>query len=212
MSPPRSAMEKRRRTNVFIVRGAAYVFFTFGIVALAYAGYVVADAYRYQAYEKSRFENVSRSEGPRPVAEGGVIGEIDVPRLGLETMVVQGDSPRILRRAVGHLPGTPLPWESGNVALAGHRDGFFRPLRNIRPGDAITLKTINGDFQYEVESTEVVAASDVHVLDAASGRVLTLVTCFPFYYVGSAPDRFVVRARAVLSRTQPAGTPATTSF
>jgi sortase A len=205
-------MQKRRRTNVFIVRGAAYVFLTFGIVALAYAGYVVADAYRYQAFEKSRFENVSRSEGPHPVTEGGVIGEMDVPRLGLATMVVEGDSTRILRRAVGHMPETPLPWESGNVALAGHRDSFFRPLRNIRSGDAITLKTVNGDFQYEVESTEVVPASDVQVLDASSGRTLTLVTCFPFYYVGSAPDRFVVRARAVGSPVQPAEHPSTASF
>ena len=112
-------------------------------------------------------------------------------------MVVQGDSHKILRRAVGHMPETPLPWESGNVALAGHRDSFFRPLRNIRSGDAITLKTVNGDFQYEVESTEVVPANDMHVLDASSGRTLTLITCFPFYYVGSAPNRFIVRAREV---------------
>jgi LPXTG-site transpeptidase (sortase) family protein len=212
MNVPRSPMEKRRRTNVFIVRGAVYVFLTFGIVALAYAGYVVADAHRYQTYEKSRFENVSRSDGPHPVTEGGVIGEMDVPRLGLETMVVQGDTPRILRRAVGHMPETPLPWESGNVALAGHRDSFFRPLRNIRSGDAITLKTVHGDFQYEVESTEVVPANDVRVLDASTGRMLTLVTCFPFYYVGSAPNRFVVRARAVGSQAQPTGSSSTASF
>jgi sortase A len=212
MNVPRSAIEKRRRTNVFIVRGVAFVLFTFGIVALAYAGFVVADAYRYQANEKSRFENVSRSDGPHPVTEGGVIGEMDVPRLGLETMVVQGDSPRILRRAVGHMPETPLPWESGNVALAGHRDSFFRPLRNIRSGDAITFKTVHGDFQYEVESTEVVPANDLHVLDASNGRMLTLVTCFPFYYVGSAPNRFVVRARAVESPVPLADHPSTASF
>jgi sortase A len=212
MSVRLSAIEKRRRTNVLIVRIAAYLFFTFGIVALAYAGYVVADAYRYQAYEKSRFETVSQNVGPHPVTEGGVIGEIDIPRLELETMVVQGDSPKILRRAVGHMPDTPLPWESGNVALAGHRDGFFRPLRNIRSGDVINFKTVNGDFQYEVESTEVVRASDVRVLDASSERVLTLVTCFPFYYVGSAPDRFIVRARAVGSPAQAAGHSNTASF
>lgn len=212
MNPPASAMKKRRRTSALILRGGFYLFLAFGVVALAYAGYVFADAHRYQAFEKSRFENVSRSEGPHPVMDGGVIGEMDVPRLGLETMVVQGDSARILRRAVGHMPETPLPWESGNVALAGHRDSFFRPLRNIRSGDAITLKTVNGDFQYEVESTEVVPASDVHVLDASSGRTLTLVTCFPFYYVGSAPNRFVVRARAVRSPSQLAEHPSTTSF
>jgi sortase A len=212
MNVPRSAMQKRRRTNVFVVRGAAYVFLMFGIAALGYAGYVLVDAHRYQAHEKSRFENVSRSDGPHPVTQGGVIGEMDIPRLGFATMVVQGDSPRILLRAVGHMPESPLPWESGNVALAGHRDSFFRPLRNIRSGDAITLKTVNGDFQYEVESTEVVPASDVHVLDASSGRTLTLVTCFPFYYVGSAPDRFVVRARAVGSPAQFAEHPSTASF
>ena len=137
-----------------------------------------------------------------PVTEGGVIGEIDVPRLGIQTMVVEGDSNKILRRAVGHMPETPLPWESGNVALAGHRDSFFRPLRNVRSGDAITLKTVNGDFQYEVESTEVVPANDMHVLDASSGRTLTLITCFPFYYIGSAPNRFIVRAREIGSPPQ----------
>jgi sortase A len=206
------AMEKRRRANVLILRVASHVFLAFGVVALAYAGDVVADAYMYQAREKARFEDVSRSEGPHPVPEGGVIGEMDVPRLGLETMVVQGDSPKILQHAVGHMPETPLPWESGNVALAGHRDSFFRPLRNIRSGDAITLKTVNGDFQYEVESTQVVPASDIHVLDASGGRTLTLVTCFPFYYVGSAPDRFVVRARAVGSPAQLALHPNSTNF
>jgi sortase A len=180
------------------------LFLTVGILALGYAGYVVADAHAYQAIEKSRFENVCRSEGVHPLT--------DVPRLGLQAMVVQGDSPKISRRAVGHMPGTPLPWESGNVALAGHRDGFFRPLRNIRSGDAITLKTVHGDFQYEVESTEVVPASDVRVLDASSGRTLTLITCFPFYYLGSAPNRFVVRARGVGSPAQPNEHPSTASF
>jgi sortase A len=166
----------------------------------------------YQAVETSRFENASRSEEPHPVIEGGVIGEMDVPRLGIRAMVVQGDSAKLLRRAIGHMPETPLPWESGNVALAGHRDSFFRPLRNIRSGDAITLKTVNGDFQYEVESTEVVPASDMHVLDASNGRVLTLITCFPFYYVGSAPDRFVVRAREVELPAQPVEHPSAASF
>jgi sortase A len=207
-----SAPKKDRRTSALILRGACYFFLTAGILALGYAGYVVADAHAYQAIEKSRFENVRRSEGVHPVTEGGVLGEMDVPRLGLQAMVVQGDSPKILRRAVGHMPGTPLPWEPGNVALAGHRDGFFRPLRNIRSGDAITLKTVHGDFQYEVESTEVVPASDVRVLEASSGHTLTLITCFPFYYVGSAPNRFVVRARGVGSPAQPTEHPSTASF
>jgi sortase A len=112
-------------------------------------------------------------------------------------MVVQGDSPSILQRAVGHLPGTALPGEAGNVALAGHRDTFFRPLRDIRSGDAITFKTLDGAFRYHVESTTVVPPSDVSSLRSLGGRTLTLITCFPFYYVGAAPDRFIVRAREV---------------
>ena len=104
-----------------------------------------------------------------------------------------------MRRAVSHIPQTALPGEQGNVALAGHRDTFFRPPRNIRMGDAITFKTPDGAFQYVVESTAVVAASQVGVLASSDGRTLTLITCFPFDYLGSAPDRFVVRARELLS-------------
>jgi sortase A len=207
-----SAMKKGRRKSAIILRGAFCFFLAAGILALGYAGYVVADAHAYQALEKTRFENVSRNDVLHPVTEGGVIGEMDVPRLGIQTMVVQGDSAKILRRAVGHMPETPLPWESGNVALAGHRDSFFRPLRNIRAGDAITLKTVNGDFQYEVDSTEVVPASDMHVLDASNGQTLTLITCFPFYYVGSAPNRFVVHAREVGSPAQVTEHTSTASF
>jgi sortase A len=160
------------------------------------------DAHNYQArelgaLEESRVKNVSRSEAPRVVIEGGVIGEMEVPRLGLKVIVVQGDSPRILRRAVGHIRETALPGESGNVALTGHRDTFFRPLRNIQSGDAITFKTLDAEFRYRVESTAVVPPSDISVLQPSSERALTLITCFPFYYVGPAPNRFIVRARQV---------------
>jgi sortase A len=79
--------------------------------------------------------------------------------------------------------------------LAGHRDTFFRPLKRVHAGDAITLKTRNGDFEYAVESIAVVPPGDVHVLQSTGGRTLTLITCFPFSYLGPAPDRFIVRAR-----------------
>src|SRR5271170_123073 len=96
------------------------------------------------------------------------------------------------------LPCEPaMPGEPGNVALAGHRDGFFRPLKDIRLGDAISLNTLDGEFVYRVESTEVVWPSDVQVLRATRENTLTLVTCYPFYYVGSAPKRFIVRARQI---------------
>jgi sortase A len=182
-----------------ISRVGSYFFLVVGLLALGYAAYVVGDAHAYQAYEQSKFENVSIKEPPAPLVEGGVIGEIQVPRLQMKAIVVQGDSHTILRRAVGHMPETALPGTPGNVVLAGHRDTFFRPLRNIRLGDAITLTTSDGAFQYLVESTEAVPASAVEVLNATSGRTLTLITCYPFDYIGPAPNRYVVRAREIVS-------------
>jgi sortase A len=184
------------RSSIF--RAASYFFLAVGLLALGYAGYVVVDAHAYQVYEQSKFEAASLSQAPRLLVEGGVIGEIQVARLHLKAIVVQGDSHTILRRAVGHVPETALPGTTGNVVLAGHRDTFFRPLRNIRLGDAITLKTSDGAFQYLVESAEVVPASDLEVLSASSDRILTLITCFPFDYIGPAPNRFVVRARELV--------------
>jgi LPXTG-site transpeptidase (sortase) family protein len=185
-----------------MLRAAYYVFLTSGIAGLTYACYVVVDAHNYQAREQdafaeSRDKNLGQRERPHLVIEGGVMGEMEIPRLGLKVVVVQGDSPTILQRAVGHLSGTALPGEAGNVTLAGHRDTFFRPLRNIRSGDAIMFRTLDGEFRYQVESTDVVPPRDVSVLQPLGGRTLTLITCFPFYYVGAAPDRFIVRARQV---------------
>jgi sortase A len=200
MKPASRAAARPRRTTAAIFRAASYVFLALGILALCYAGYVVLDADAYQAYEQAKFEDVSPGQTPSPpLVEGGVIGEIQVRRLHLKAIVVQGSSHTILRRAVGHIPETALPGEPGNVALAGHRDTFFRPLRNIRLGDAITFKTPDGAFEYVVESTAVVAASEVGVLASSDGRTLTLITCFPFDYIGSAPSRFVVHARELLS-------------
>lgn len=190
---------KPRKPAASIARAAYYLFLICGILILAYAAYTVADAHAYQAVEKARFENVRVANNYEPrhhVAQGDVIGELEVPRLGIQTIVEQGDSPEILRRAVGHLVGTSMPGNQGNVALAGHRDTFFRPLRNIRQGDTVTLKTPEGTFQYQVESTSVVPPSDIQVLQPSGGKTLTLISCFPFYYVGPAPNRFVVRARA----------------
>jgi sortase A len=185
------------KLRLVLLRAAYYVLLAGGVFGLAYAGYVVADAHIYQTIEESRFESVSRSEEPHPVIEGSTIGEMEVPRLGLKAIFVQGDSPRILRHAVGHISETALPGESGNVVLTAHRDSFFRPLRSIQVGDAITIKTLDGEFEYQVESTEVVLPSDVQVLQPSSENTLTLVTCFPFYYVGAAPKRFIVRARQI---------------
>jgi sortase A len=200
MKPAWRVAARPKRTTAAILRAATYIFLALGILALCYVAYIVLDADSYQAYEQSKFENVRPGQIPSPpLVEGGVIGEIQVRRLHLKAIVIQGSSHTILRRAVGHIPETALPGEPGNVALAGHRDTFFRPLRNIRLGDAITFKTADGAFQYVVESTAVVAASEVGVLASSDGRTLTLITCFPFDYIGSAPNRFVVHARELLS-------------
>lgn len=131
-----------------------------------------------------------------------VIGRLEIPRLNLSVMVREGADERTLQRAVGHIPGTALPGKLGNVGLAGHRDTFFRALRNIREDDAIEFQTTAGTYRYIVKSTKIVTPRDVSVLAASGGENLTLVTCYPFYYVGSAPKRFIVRAAQVAAIPQ----------
>jgi len=114
--------------------------------------------------------------------------------------VLPGTDDRILDRALGHVEGTAPPGTDGNSGIAGHRDGFFRGLKDIVPGDAIELDTLDGKESYRVERTWVVDPEDVSVLDPTSTRALTLVTCYPFYFVGSAPRRFIVRAVRVTEK------------
>jgi sortase A len=129
-------------------------------------------------------------EEPAPPA----LAILRIPRIGLEVPVLPGTDDFALNRAVGHIPGTALPGTEGNSAIAGHRDGFFRGLKDIVEGDAIEVDTLVGRRSYRVERTWIVQPEDVWVLDDSPVRSLTLVTCFPFYYVGSAPQRFIVRA------------------
>jgi sortase A len=180
-----------------MLRGACYLFLALGIIALGYAGFVSAGSHVYQALEMKKFNQAGPLAEPHILAEGEVIGEIQVPRLGLNAIVVQGDSPDSLTRAVGHLSDSALPGEWGNVALAGHRDTFFRPLRDIRLGDGIHFKTRKRTFEYRVESIEVVAPTDIRVLESSTGHDLTLLTCYPMNYIGPAPNRLVVRAREI---------------
>ena len=132
-----------------------------------------------------------------PVVRGAVLGRLEIARLGVSAIVVEGINARTLRRAVGHIPGTALPGESGNVAISGHRDTFFRALKDIRQDDELLLTTLEGSYRYRVESIKVVEPGDMAVLDDSGESVLTLVTCYPFYYVGPAPKRFIVRAHRI---------------
>jgi LPXTG-site transpeptidase (sortase) family protein len=126
---------------------------------------------------------------------GDVIGQLEIPRIHISVMVLEGSRPSILDVAAGHIEGTALPGEVGNVAIAAHRDTFFHPLQQIRTNDIIDLATANGNFQYVVQGMEVVEPSDIQVLQQTRDAQLTLVTCYPFYYIGAAPKRFIVHAR-----------------
>jgi sortase A len=184
-----------------ILRVISNILFAFGILALAYAAFLYADAHLYQAVQIQKLEQARPPAQPLLLADGDVLGEISVPRLQLDAIVVQGDSSDDLKRAVGHLSSSALPGEHGNVALAAHRDTFFRPLRDIRVGDEIKFKTRERSFDYVVESTEVVAPNDISVLQPSAGHDLTLLTCYPFRYIGPAPKRFVVFAREIKQKS-----------
>jgi sortase A len=179
---------------------------------LAYCGFVLIDARIFQTGEDRQFERLLKAPGvptyavslggkageaSLPAATGGLIGRMEVPRLGLSAIVMEGTSTTTLRRALGHISGTALPGQPGNAGISGHRDTFFRPLRNIEPNDVITLTTMRGEYRYRVVSTKVVDPVDMTVLDPSENETLTLVTCYPFYFVGPAPKRFIVRAERI---------------
>jgi sortase A len=124
-----------------------------------------------------------------------VIAWIDIPRLQISTAVLEGDDDVALDLGAGHIPGTALPSAIGNIGIAAHRDSFFRSLGGIEPQDNIRLRTPQGDWDYTVVSTRIVKPSEVSVLKNSRQPELTLVTCYPFHYVGPAPLRFIVRAR-----------------
>jgi sortase A len=127
----------------------------------------------------------------------GVLGRIEVPRLHISAIVAEGSDANTLRHAVGHVTWTAQPGSPGNCALAGHRDTFLRPLRNVRVNDVIHLVTLDRTYTYRVEWSAVLEPQRVDVLDSTATPSLTLVTCYPFLFVGHAPKRFVVRARQV---------------
>jgi len=197
-----------------ILKWGHRVFFVCAALTLGYCGSILLDTWIFQNRQSRDFDsrlhagsagsgiqvpNLPSNSPPGlfAVAIGGLIGRLEVPRLGLSVIVIEGEDQHTLRRAAGHVPGTPLPGQLGNVGVTAHRDTFFRPLRNIQRNDVITLTTLRGEYRYRVVSTRVVRPDDVAVLDSNGGEFLTLVTCHPFYFVGPAPNRFIVRAERV---------------
>jgi len=135
----------------------------------------------------------------RSQAAGAPWGVLTVAQIGLEVPVFSDTSTLHLNRGAGLIEGTAYPSEVGNVGIAGHRDGFFRVLRDIRVGQEIELRTITSRYTYRVASVAIVDAADARLLQATAAPVITLVTCYPFYFVGSAPQRFVVRGILISS-------------
>lgn len=146
--------------------------------------------------ERALGSGPSRPAAPRPLS-GDLLGQLEVPRLHLQAVVREGDNTRTLSVALGHIPGTALPGEKGNVGVAGHRDTLFRRLKDIAKNDLIRFQTVEGTYSYQVDSTSIVKPENVGVLDPGKSPEITLVTCYPFNYVGSAPKRFIVKARQV---------------
>jgi len=168
---------------------------------LGYCGFVVADAWIFERQAIRVFDRVhlqpASLAGPGVGAISGLVGRMEIPRLGISVAISEGTDAFTLRRAAGHILGTALPGRSGNVGIAGHRDTLFRPLRNIRQNDVILLTTLQGEYRYRVVSTKVASPNDIAVLTPDGNEILTLVTCYPFYLVGPAPDRFIVRAQRI---------------
>jgi sortase A len=172
-----------------------------GITCLALYGFFTVQARFYQQVLEEEFDQFDKPITHQPdvpdvpskappeetLKEGDLFGRLEIPRLNLSVMVMEGAEDDILRLGAGHVPGTSL-------AIAGHRDTFFRPLKDIKPYDLIRFSTKEGSAEYRVISTKIVGPKDTWVLDNMSRDTLTLITCYPFYYVGPAPERFIVEA------------------
>jgi sortase A len=205
-------MEAFRQRLLLFVEGTSWVL---GLAGLLWWGAFQIDVARSTRYDRARFavlqaaslqeegavdqslwsavridawRNVSGEPAPPPVAM------LKIPKIHLEVPVLPGTDDRTLDHGVGLIEDTADPGSEGNSGIAGHRDGFFRGLKDIVRGDTIRLDTLRGTFVYRVERTWVVKPEDVSVLEPTAVPALTLVTCYPFYFQGAAPLRFIVRA------------------
>jgi sortase A len=133
----------------------------------------------------------------KELAPGDLLGRVEIDRLKLSSMVREGVDAQTLKNSVGHVPSTALPGHLGNFAIAAHRDTLFRALKDIRQDDVIKFQSENQTYIYKVQSTRIVNPTDIAVLRPGAHESLTLITCYPFYFVGSAPKRFIVRADLV---------------
>jgi sortase A len=189
----------KRASNILLLLGVAALVW----VAVVWSGTALFDWYEgrelaYPPHTAAAPGSYSVHALPRGILHPHeVIGRLEIPRLRMSTVVVEGDDAGALRFGAGHVPWTSLPAAGGNVGIAAHRDTVFRRLRKVAVRDHIKLITSAGLYEYEVSSTEVVSPQDVAVLDSSKRSELTLVTCYPFSYLGPAPLRFIVHARRI---------------
>lgn len=183
-----------------------------GAAALLWVTAQLALTASYRRHYEATLERLRTSPAPEgertapaSLTTGEPIGTLEIVRVGLSGVVIEGDDDSVLDRAIGHLPDTPLPWHTGNSALAAHRDALFRPLKGVRSGDVLRLKTPHGDFDYRVRETLIVKPEDLWVLDPTPVSMLTLISCYPFNYIGHAPERFIVRAERMPTGYRKAG-------
>lgn len=182
-----------------------------GCVAVLYCAGILLAAQRYQSKAEREFQrsaselarvwaftnsaNVSSPSFPGRMDKAGFVGKLEVPDAGVSAIIAEGTDPSVLRVAVGHVTGTAFPWEPGNVALVAHRDTYFRGLGRLKVGDSVRIITPVAEYNYRVVFFDIVEPKETWVLQRGTGDSLTLITCYPFHFIGSAPKRFVVRAR-----------------
>jgi LPXTG-site transpeptidase (sortase) family protein len=181
----------RRRQHFFWLAGGLAA----GWFVLASLGII-----SFQVTEAKRLETLPRSYPPtRALEPGDPFGRISIPRIGLSAMIAEGDDEATLRNAVGHIPGSAAPWGTGDVALTGNRDTVFRGLSRVRLDDVILLETPQGIYRYRVVRITVADARNVEVLGSPESD-LTLATCYPFHYIGPAPQRYIVQGARLPAR------------
>lgn len=168
------------------------------LVFVMCAGWYATGVVQGRAAQRSAEEVEVSPRAPQSTSHPGqLLGRLEIVPVGLSVPVLENYDAATLRRGVGHVPGTAVPGGLGNLVLAGHRDTFFRPLRHVTPGMEIRLVVPGGHWRYRIDRTEVVTPDQVRVLAIGDVPEMTLITCYPFEFIGSAPQRFIVHAHLV---------------
>ena len=193
----------------FAIRGSLFLrwmrrfLFIAGALAVSYVALTLLHAKIYQEAAGDALQKQITAQQHKVglsravVKEGDVLGRIEIPRLGVIVAILEGTTTQTRRLGVGHIEGTALPGEPGNIGIAGHRDTYFRGLKDIRTNDEIQIQTATGLSRFEVDSVQIVDPGDTRVLAPSAEPAITLVTCYPFHFIGAAPQRFVVHARSI---------------